>query len=237
MLLVIAVLLVWKFWPVKNSVSSQGAAAAAPASANTPLPAVSTMVEAPKVPPVAVAATPDNPSVPGNGSTLYDASKARAALTGSAGNGDDDYNTVVNGSPGLAKLHDILAQKESLAQSLSFNDNPSLPTPKNVVTDLGQISLTQDQPVMRILASGDEAVLTLVSRPNVPGRWGPVLTIQTTFLYQSGNEWVEYPGGGSGLILNGASVKSGLELMVKSIASGNEIHFVPVFASPAGTSP
>lgn len=236
LIVAIAALLVWKFWLAKDSTAATAAASAMPAPAKAAvLPATpsTAQVEAPKLPPVQVALPPDSLSVPGNGGNLYDTSKARAALTSPAQNGDDDYNAVVNGSPGLAKLHDILAQKESLAQSLSFNDNTALPPPKNVVTDLGQIILTQDQPIMRILASGDEAVLTLVARPNAPGRFGSALTIRTSFLFQNGNEWVEYPGRGSGLImLNGPSVTSGQEMTVKSVASGNEIHFVPVFASP-----
>jgi hypothetical protein len=159
-------------------------------------------------------------------------------LTGTVQNGDEDYNAVINGSPGLAKLQDILAQKEVLTQSLSPIDSTSLPPPQIVVTDLGEIDLTLDQPVLEKLASGDQAVITLASHPNAPGKYGQVLTLQTKFLYQSGNEWIEYPGSESGLsILNGPSVKSGQEEMVKSIASGNEIHFVPVFANPAGTSP
>jgi hypothetical protein len=241
MLLTIAVLLVWKFWPVKNSSSAIVAATTAPTLAKTVVsPAMASLVavEAPKAPPVNVAPMSNNVVVPGNGSSLYDSTKERATLTGTVQNGDEDYNAVINGSPGLAKLQDILAQKEVLTQSLSPIDSTSLPPPQIVVTDLGEIDLTLDQPVLEKLASGDQAVITLASHPNAPGKYGQVLTLQTKFLYQSGNEWIEYPGSESGLsILNGPSVKSGQEEMVKSIASGNEIHFVPVFANPAGTSP
>ena len=65
-------------------------------------------VEAPKAPPVNVAPMSNNVVVPGNGSSLYDSTKERATLTGTVQNGDEDYNAVINGSPGLAKLQDIL---------------------------------------------------------------------------------------------------------------------------------
>jgi hypothetical protein len=232
LVLAIAALLVWKFWPTKNSALGPIAETSSATRKNNvlPAPALISAVEAPKAPPANIASPPDNNSLPNNGRALYDASKVRAAGTNIDGKSDPDYNAIINGSPGLAKLRDTMAQEQTLTQSLNSGDHISLPRPPMVATDLGEITLTQDQPVMRKLASGDEVILSLQTFPNAP-KGNAALAVQAKFLLPQGDGWTEYPDG-----QDGTMIEFGRGARIQSFATGNEIHFVPKLAAPAETS-
>jgi len=193
LIVVIAALLVWKFWPAKDAASPPVAAATGPAETkNVALPVVASMavVEAPKLPPTNVPTSPDNLPVPGNGSNLYDSSKARAAALASAENGDNDFATVINGSPAIQKLRTQMAQDAELTQALTPIDPSSLPP--MTVTDLGEIALTKDQPETRKLASGDQAMFTLITSPISFGKGAePPLIVRVDVLHPNADGTVD----------------------------------------------
>jgi len=221
MLLTIVALLGWKFWPEKNTATITATVATTPMAAP---PVTSKMaVEAPIAAPAKIL------SIPNDGNSLYEASKDRAAAPGSAGTGDDDFATIVKGSPELAKLDKKLAQNAALAHSLT----PTGPTARlpMVVTELGKITLTEGKPELRKLASGDEAILTLVTYPTDASGDKVIYGVTVNFLNPNADGSYHDTG-----LQASTMIQFGQGAMIRNIPTGNEIHFVPELASPAGPS-
>jgi hypothetical protein len=222
-----AALLAWKFWLAQNAASAQ--TTARPTPATTTVAFLSTTapqpeVVAPKLPPTPASSDSGELSPVENGGVLYDASKARAAAPISAHAGDDDYDAVLKGSPELAKLDSQMAENAAVTQAATLIDPNTLPP--MVVTDLGDIALTEGQPVIKTLASGGEVRLTLST--SIVGFGGngdgvKLQNIEADFIDPNAKQEVMARDSSSG------ETRAGQPVVIKSISTGNEIHFVPEF--------
>jgi len=156
---VIAVLLAWKFWPEKNSASTPATATTMPAPTKTvavPATISKAAVEVPKLLPVQAESMPGNLAVPGNGSVLYEASKARAAAQDTDQSNDKDYAAIVKGSPGLAKLDNQMTQDLVKNQVLASSTASTV----GVGNNFGRVNFTAGTPVSFTLKNGEPITVT-----------------------------------------------------------------------------
>jgi hypothetical protein len=105
-----------------------------------------------------------------------------------------------------------------LQLQIQYEISAGNPAATMAATNLGNITFAENQPIQKRLASGDEATLTATT--SADGNWAVNVSVQHTDA--NGRSSVE-----TALTV----VQPGQPTIIKM--NGNEIHFVPVMASPA----